>query len=539
MPLRAQPLAPSLGVSSARKHDVRVQMKVCSGIAGAALVLFSLACSGSGSGSPSLSVSPTLLTVAAGSGATRFTATLTGASETVSWTLSGPGTISAASGLTTSYTPPASVGTATAATLRASAGSLTASANITVNPPPSIIVTGTLVTLNGEPIGSAGVTIGTQNAISDATGSFTVFGVAPPYTVVAVFNQTAVVYQGLTVTSPTIVFPNAVPAFQHSGVVSGNVTSTPVVGTAGYFTEVAWGSPETSIFQYSSQMTANPFTLTLGWNGPASTTGNLHVLQWAHDANGFPTSYSGYQVKQGVVVAASGTTGSQDMTTTGGVTSATLGGTVSLSAGSSLASNLLGMEFDDGASLLLGGDEVSPPSSFSWVTPSSIGGRLFVEAMTLDAAMDVTSYSVVSGLMANATGVSVMVPEGSKPAAPSASAAGITTATQFSWSAFAGGIHFVDFRPSAPANPEIYVFTSATTLSIPDLTAEGLALPPGGAAYSWQVFGVAPFATLDAFAGGNFLSPLAQTNGVLVLKPLAGFPVYRYSFSSPRAFTTQ
>jgi hypothetical protein len=128
---------------------------------------------------------------------------------------------------------------------------------------------------------------------------------------------------------------------------------------------------------------------------------------------------------------------------------------------------------------------------------------------------------------------------GSTPSFPDGGVADVTTSTAFSWSAFAGGIHFVEFLPTAPANPEIFVFTTATTITIPDLTAEGLALPTGAASYSWQVFAVAPFATMDSFATGNSISPLAQFGAVFVLRPPTGFPVYSYSYGPALKFTTQ
>ena len=46
-----------------------------------------------------------------------FTATLNNTTGTVSWTLSGPGSIDPATGATTSYTPPASVALVAEATL--------------------------------------------------------------------------------------------------------------------------------------------------------------------------------------------------------------------------------------------------------------------------------------------------------------------------------------------------------------------------------------------------------------------------------------
>ena len=64
----------------------------------------------------------------------------------------------------------------------------------------------------------------------------------------------------------------------------GSVSPTTLLTAANYTTSVAWGSPDTTIFADSNSFSTNPFSLTLDWFGPASTTGNLHVLQWLNNS---------------------------------------------------------------------------------------------------------------------------------------------------------------------------------------------------------------------------------------------------------------
>jgi hypothetical protein len=101
-------------------------------------VVLATACgkSGGSGGGASLGVSPTVQAVTAGDPAVTFTATLTGAADPIHWMLTPPGvgTISPETGLSTSYTPPATSARTTAVTLTAKAGALTASAAITVAP---------------------------------------------------------------------------------------------------------------------------------------------------------------------------------------------------------------------------------------------------------------------------------------------------------------------------------------------------------------------------------------------------------------------
>ena len=122
---------------------------------------------------------------------------------------------------------------------------------------------------------------------------------------------------------------------------------------------------------------------------------------------------------------------------------------------------------------------------------------------------------------------------------PPAAATGVNLGTNFTWTAFTGGISLAIFRPTG-ATPTYWIFTADAQTTIPDLTAEGLGLPTGGG-YLWFVYGFAPFASIDAFAAGNNI-PLQPA----LLLPLtsakvpAGFPVYNMCYTNlGRAFTTQ
>lgn len=100
---------------------------------------------------PSLTLNPTTATATIGGPALSFTATLTGSTNAINWTLNGPGTLSTTTGATTNYTPP-TAGDAGTATLTATAGDLTASATITINaantPPPADNVQALLTLVN-------------------------------------------------------------------------------------------------------------------------------------------------------------------------------------------------------------------------------------------------------------------------------------------------------------------------------------------------------------------------------------------------------
>lgn len=136
------------------------------------LLLIVIACGGGSSTptpTPSLSISPTASTVTVGGAAVSFTANLSNSTETINWSLSGPGSIPAsATGSTVSYTPPTSGGAASA-TLTATAGSVSASATITINAAastPSLTVTPSSLTVTvGEPATPFTATLENSNSV--------------------------------------------------------------------------------------------------------------------------------------------------------------------------------------------------------------------------------------------------------------------------------------------------------------------------------------------------------------------------------------
>ena len=97
-----------------------------------AFLTLSMGCHGAaGSSSQELSVEPAFATVAAGAPPMTFTAS--GASTSVTWSLSGEGSLSSTTGPSTSYTAPTSVSATTTVRLTATAGTLSATATITLH----------------------------------------------------------------------------------------------------------------------------------------------------------------------------------------------------------------------------------------------------------------------------------------------------------------------------------------------------------------------------------------------------------------------
>jgi hypothetical protein len=462
-----------------------------------------------------LEVNPMALVVTAGGAASNLTANLTGSSSAIAWTLTGPGTISTTTGATTSYTPPASVTAATAATLTATSGNASGQAMITINPSPGPIITvaGQILDLGGMPVANAPVAIGTQKTTTDASGHFTIAGVTTPYDLVTVTvwngGQLGIELRGLTRTNPTIAFASATgdPPLVNQARVSGNLSGGDPLSTSGDYTYVAFGSP--TISQWVSVIN-NPFDVFLEWSGPTSFTGNLHALQFAASAPSQPpTSYKGYGTKSGVMVTPGATQSGQDFALAS-VSTANISGSITLpSAAYSLDSKSLTLAFGDGASIPLGSDSAL---AFNYLMPSGIGatGNLSASA-TVTGAQTVAS---ASGLAPDTSGLSLELHAAALPVLPADASTGVTTDTDFTWTAFDGGLHFVYFAPFSnwdfPTGPAYIVVTPGTTTKIPDLAALGIGPGlPAGASYSWSVTAQAP-STIDAFTSGS-TSPADRT----------------------------
>lgn len=202
-----------------------------------------------GDPTPSLTVDPSAVTVTAGGGTQTFTATLLNSSETPAWSLTGSGAISATTGSSTIYTPPAAIAATEQATLTATAGSLSASASITIQPAPvtTITVAGHVRKFNGDPASginvqiddAAGLTLSTLAREFDATdpsGAFTIVGVTPPYTlsvIPPVGNEVPQTWTNVTRTDPTVVinpFTGAATFCATPAPATVNVTLTNPVG---------------------------------------------------------------------------------------------------------------------------------------------------------------------------------------------------------------------------------------------------------------------------------------------------------------------
>ncbi len=467
------------------------------------------ACPGGGGGTtPTLTVSPTTATLTAGTGNQTFNATLSNATGTINWALSpNVGTLSATTGTSVTYTPPATVASSTAVQLTATSGTLTATANITVNPPATINVSGTIIGTNLQPVASAPVVItsgGTNfSTTTNASGAFSVSGITPPYDATVVTGNQSLIYKGLTRADPTLVFLGVAPGVSRSASLSGTISGgAGFPEPANHVTRTAFGSPEAVDSETANTATGAYNMGTVSWFGPTTTTGNIRALQWLFDGTNLPTDYKGYGEKLNVALSDGGAFASQNVTMSG-VSVHSFSGSVTLPAGYNLASKRMAVGFTD-RSLINVLSDLGSSTNFAYTTPNVTGATIQMQ-VTAGNGAGTTVVTTKPGLAVNATGVSIPLPAGSDLSLPPNATTGVNYSTTFSYTPFSGGVHFVVFNGPG-ANPDYVVVTAASSTSIPNLSSVGLGLP-ASTVYSWNVQGAAPFATVDAAAGpGGWLA---------------------------------
>ena len=237
---------------------------------------------------PTLVVSPKTRDLIVEGVAVTFSAALTNSTDTITWSLTGAGSIPANStGTTVEYTPPATGG-ATTATLTATAGALSDSAAITIAAKPVSTITVTGKVLNFDGTAAAGVNVQIDDVAaglkttktlgpvaSGADGSFSISGVQAPYTLSVIPNDGVNAPQSwsnVTRTDPTLVInPLAGPSAFCTTPAPGTLTVNFAQAVdAGNTANVVYIAPGINQFELSSNVS------NLGL-GAGTTTTNLNV----------------------------------------------------------------------------------------------------------------------------------------------------------------------------------------------------------------------------------------------------------------------
>ena len=365
-----------------------------------------------------------------------------------------------------------------------------------------IAVSGQVVDLDGIPVTGAPIVLssgaGTQTETSDSNGAFTFANVLTPYTLSAVYTvqSVAVTYQGLTIANPTLQVPITLGGNNYAAIAvtaDGGVYPQPT----NYRTGVAFISPQSSVVTVLNP--AGSQNLDPSWLGPGTITGSVYGLQAEYVDSTFtvPLAFTGYGTVQNVQVMDTGYVTAN--VTLSPIATGTLSGTVTVPSASflsNIAVSLLPVSTSTTGLFFIG--DQSGSASFSYLTPSIPGTTLEVEVIAGDDVGH-SARALLYGVAATTTNLAISLPASPTLISPATGAVGVLASTEFTCTSFSGGIY--EFSIVSNNDPlSYYIWSASPTVTIPDLSSAGFAVPPSGSPYAWSVSGNAPITSVDQLA---------------------------------------
>lgn len=424
--------------------------------------------------------------------------------------------------LTIVVTPAATDGAATV-TVNAVADGTAKSSDVVVTVA-SLTVEGRLLDLLGNGFAGAQVEIQGTTTTTDATGTFSISGVAVPYdlvTYVAAPSPGVHAFVGMTAANPDVLsyavlnnatypettvegnLPGAVPA-NHRAIVCVEGITVVVIGCQRLL------PAETAYSVFAS------------WADGGTVDVRVHALLIEQDADGFPVAYPGYATATGSI-----TDGVPAMIHVGAPaapSTATLSATMNPPSGFGPDYYGVVVEASDTFSIPVV-DVLSPPSaSFSVPVPvfpdATYGIFASARPVSGSASSNAWRFDLAAG---SATTFTLAAPPA--PASPTDGATGIGTRDTLSLTGEPDGA--VTFLAQAFPHTTIAVTTMSSSARIPDLAPFGAALP-AAAGYTWAGFVTPGVATIDdaaaqwideyyeAFLAVNNGGPGAQVGAIVV-----------------------
>jgi hypothetical protein len=334
---------------------------------------------------------------------------------------------------------------------------------------------------------------------TDASGAFSISGVSTPYDIAVVDaeNRYASVYKGVTRQNITLGFtPDVTPVISTASV-SGSITGAQTPSATVREPQVVFGSPESLHTQSPCDPASSSYQASIPWMGSPSTTGTLFAFQGERASSSSPvyTRFTGFGRRDAVSLTPGTTLVNQNVSLSP-VTSSTLAATFTTPSGFTLTSIGLDMQLEPGVRVPLL-TAASPSSSFSSAVP--VIGESTYSLTTVAAALSSGTLSMVirSGLTAGTQDVNIALKEPTKQALPLDKATEVTRTSEFTWGGSPGGVYVVTFTSSGGTPYRLGVFTSAANITLPDLSALGMAVP-ANTPFTWNVLAYSPISSVDA-----------------------------------------
>jgi hypothetical protein len=432
------------------------------------------------------------------------------------------------------------------ASVTGSPTAVTAGATSSVN-----VVYGALRTISGKVVNGAGQPItaasianlsatlniklpgATSNAMIEANGNFTLTDVPATYSLllsVSVSGSRFVdVFQGLTRANPTLTvsqgpFSSPSPTQGSNSPLEGKITGGSGFPTPSSTSTVFTVAVPKAISSYSgffapADASTGAYSTGLGWLGSNAVTAILHALQFSTNTDGKITGYGGYG-RQEVTLTPQGPTDPGQPLPTPVKQNVALAAVAvgSVKGAITWPTDLKTPEYQLTTELLFAGLDqtnlnlssptglgqppvIGTPGSYDQLVPLITGAK-FIQRVSVNEKVTSGSFaqggqstvwkSVTPGVT---TDINVPAPIGLK--LPEENATDVSSSTKFSWSAYTGGIHIVNFYPFPGAGTGqtlVRVITAESSTTLPDLGD----VIPKGAFVLWGVQGIAPYSSMDA-----------------------------------------
>ncbi len=374
----------------------------------------------------------------------------------------------------------------------------------------AIAVNGTVTDSNGTP--APGVTVNVLDgsgasfvAVTDAAGAFALTSVVTPYALTVSAAQGATPspasYLGVTTPNPTVVsWP---PAPQQAAPFTLSIV-TPSCGTVTCQADITVSLPGGGSFNETGDVSPG-VTFPISGSLDTASTGPLSVVVTVLVSDSVCSRYwfsqSSGTLMPGGPAAALGTMTPTPIPSAATLTSST---TYSGSAGWQLY-DLFYVDYPGGGNALLGGAN-SPVVSCA--VPDILGATLRAcsEAYELDGGA--FSMATVAGMPLTTTAQALSVPTPPAWVLPSAVGQAIPSSATLSWTPSAPDAVSLVLLSDYTTHRGLYVFTSATSVSLPQLARMG-ALPPPGT-YQVSVVEFAPAGLDTALQSGSLARILDQ-----------------------------
>lgn len=360
-------------------------------------------------------------------------------------------------------------------------------------------VRGTVIDFWGKGLSNVTVKIGDQTVATDKDGKFTTDAVPETYDAgLTVTRESggkiyAWVYQGLTRRDPTLQVYQARESRGTTGYLYVSGATLAANDTIG----ASLGTPDGSTEKSNLSTAAGGNYFAPDWQGPGTTQGTIHALQWnVSQATMLPSAYKTYS--SALVALAEGTAlADTTLMMAGPVTSGTVTGSVT-PVDDGDRTNSVFARFSSGAAIKLAG-HTPAASAFSYTVPQLANGSISVVASQGDSAFGPFGLVHKDGLNPGDDAGTLTIPACATGLNPDTSGdmADLTTPFTFTGSADSKGA-FVVHVEAVSYNQSFYIITTKKNFKLP--TATGYSWV-GNRVYYWQVETFGSLATVDQMAG--------------------------------------